>query len=320
DPNQVIDLRVAGVVSASDVIAGRISVIINVETYQNIGSPLAKTWTASNFEGTFSFIPSTTANCVSEQEFDITIDEMPTAVAGDDQLQYNSGVFTLDATTTTPGIGEWGVVSGTPAVDISDIIDPNATITLEPNTSVTLRWTVTNGTCTAFDDGVFIYTSQADIWTVKVASDAGLTEYTPGENVEYIITVTNNGPSDAVDVMIVDVDPAGAEIVAWTAEVVSGTVTLPNTTGTSSINETIDLLPNGAQVRYQVTVQTLPSSVEDLVNAVTVTTPTEDPDPTCVGCETPPLTPDPQADIVTVKVTSTAGQTEYIPGESVDYT
>src|SRR5690606_39496286 len=121
------------------------------------------------------------------------------------------------------------------------------------------------------------------------------------------ITVTNHGPSPAEQVNIVDVDPAGAEITAWTAEVVTGTVTLPNTSGTSSIDETIALLPVDAEVLYRVTVQTLPSSVEDLVNAVTVTTPTEDPDPTCDGCETPPLTPDPPADIVTVKVTSTAG-------------
>src|SRR5690606_2270852 len=93
-----------------------------------------------------------------------------------------------------------------------------------------------------------------------------------------------------------------------------------NTSGTGDIDETIATLPDGAVVTYTVTVQTPPDFDDDLVNAVTVTTPTPDPDPTCDDCETPPLTPDPQADIVTVKVTSTAGQTEYTPGESVDYT
>src|SRR3546814_19214625 len=62
------------------------------------------------------------------------------------------------------------------------------------------------------------------------------------------------------------------------------------------------------------------SDLTDLVNAVTVTSPTEDPDPTCLDCETPPLPPAPEADIVTVKITSDAGQTAYTPGESVDYT
>src|SRR5690606_37538585 len=161
---------------------------------------------------------------------------------------------------------------------------------------------------------------QADIVTVKVTSTAGQTEYTPGESVDYTISVTNNGPSDAQDVNIVDTAPTGTTISSWAAVVTTGTVTLPNTSGTGDLNETIATLPDGAVVTYTVTVQTPPDFEDDLVNAVTVTTPTPDPDTTCDGCETTPLTPDPQADIVTVKVTSTAGQTEYIPGESVEYT
>src|SRR3546814_6612513 len=114
--------------------------------------------------------------------------------------------------------------------------------------------------------------------------------------------------------------PAGTTITNWTAVVTTGTVTLPAVSCTGDIDEAIATLPDGAVVTYTVTVQTPPDFTDDLVNAVTVTTPTEDPDPTCPECETPPLTPDPQADIVTVKTTSTAGQTEFTPGESVDYT
>src|SRR5690606_15241145 len=161
---------------------------------------------------------------------------------------------------------------------------------------------------------------EADIVTVKVTSDAGQITYTPGESVEYTITVTNNGPSDAQDVNIQDTAPAGTTITSWTAAVTSGTVTLPNASGTGDINETIATLPNGAVVTYTVTVQTPADHDEDLINAVTVTTPTPDPNPDCPDCETPPLPPAPEADIVTVKVTSDAGLTEYTPGESVEYT
>src|SRR5690606_14145060 len=133
------------------------------------------------------------------------------------------------------------------------------------------------------------------------------------------ITVTNNGPSDATDVNINDTAPAGTTITDWTAEVTTGTVTLPATSGTGDINETIATLPNGAVVTYTVTVQTPADFDDDLVNAVTVTTPTDDPDTACPQCETPPLTPDPQADIATVKVTSNAAQIEYTPGEPVEY-
>ncbi|WP_289554497.1 hypothetical protein, partial [Olivibacter sp. 47] len=143
--------------------------------------------------------------------------------------------------------------------------------------------------------------------TVKVTSEAGKTTYTPGESVDYTITVTNNGPSDAAAVNVKDTAPAGTTISNWTAVVTTGTVTLPNTSGTGDINETIATLPNGAVVTYTVTVQTPSDFTGELVNAVEVTTPTEDPDPSCTQCTTPPLDPAPKADIVTVKVTSEAG-------------
>ncbi|MFC7526909.1 CshA/CshB family fibrillar adhesin-related protein [Parapedobacter sp. GCM10030251] len=313
-----VDIDIAGVVPVSDLVAGNISIVISVETYHT--DNYIKDWTISDFSAAYQFIPESTESCFDEESFSVTIYEMPTAVAGADETQYNSGVFTLDAATPTVGTGEWSVVSGTPAVEIVDVTDPNAAITLDPNTSVTLRWTVTNGTCVAFDDVVLSYVSQADIETVKVTSTAGQTEFTPGESVDYTITVTNNGPSDAQDVNVEDTAPVGTTITNWTAVVTTGTVTLPATSGTGDINETIATLPNGAVVTYTVTVQTPPDFDDDLVNAVTVTTPTPDPDPTCDDCTTPPLTPDPQADVVTVKVVSDAAQTTFVPGESVDYT
>ncbi|MGS2762864.1 Ig-like domain-containing protein, partial [Sinomicrobium sp. M5D2P9] len=316
--NDPVDIDFTTAVSIEDLTGGNISVVIIVETYH--GDDFIKDWTIENFSVDYQYLPEFTPTCPDEQSFELTIYETPVANAGEEQTQYNSNIFTLDAIVPAAGTGEWSVVDGTLAEAISDINDSGATVALDPNTSVTLRWTVTNGTCSAFDDVVLNYVSQADIVTVKVTSDAGQTEYVPGETVEYTITVTNNGPSDAEQVNIVDVDPAGAEIAGWTAEVVAGTVTLPNTSGTGSIDEIIDLLPAGAEVRYNITVQTFPHSVEELVNAVQVTSPTEDPDPDCPDCETPPLEPNPQADIVTVKVTSNAGQTEFVPGESVEYT
>src|SRR3546814_16528211 len=80
---------------------------------------------------------------------------------------------------------------------------------------------------------------QADIVTVKVTSDAGQTEYTPGESVDYTITVTNKGPSDAQDVNIQDTAPTGPTITSWTAVVTTGTVTHTNASCTGNINEKI---------------------------------------------------------------------------------
>ncbi|MFC3199485.1 hypothetical protein ACFOET_17820, partial [Parapedobacter deserti] len=113
-----VDIDITSVVPISDLVAGNISIIISVETYHT--DNFIKDWTISDFSADYQFIPESTESCFDEESFSVTIYEMPTAVAGADQTQYNSGEFTLDATAPTPGTGEWSVVSGTPAVGIVD--------------------------------------------------------------------------------------------------------------------------------------------------------------------------------------------------------
>src|SRR5690606_35580271 len=214
----------------------------------------------------------------------LTIHESPIGNAGADQIQHDNGDFTLNATTTL-GTGEWSMLQGTAAVGISDILDPKATIALDPNTSVVLRWTVTNGTCSIFDEVTITYASpQADIVTEKTVNIPGQTVFTPGEEVEYSITITNNGPADAADVQINDIAPVGTTITQWTAAVITGNITLPNTNGNGNLNEILAVLPNGTTVRYNVTVQTPSDFIGDLTNTVQVTSTTEDPDPACPDC------------------------------------
>src|SRR3546814_20408853 len=105
------------------------------------------------------------------------------------------------------------------------------------------------------NDTLFTYTT---LCRSKVTSDAGLTEYTPGESVDYTITVTNNGPSDAQAVNINDTAPAGTTISSWTAVVTTGPVTLPNASGTGDNNETTAQLPAAHVVPSQVTETTPP--------------------------------------------------------------
>src|SRR3546814_15300905 len=109
--------------------------------------------------------------------------------------------------------------------------------------------------------------------------------FVPGETVDYTITVTNNGPSDAQDVNIQDTAPAGTTISEWTAVVTTGTVTLPNASGAGDINEPIATLPTGAVVTYTVTVQQRPDHDAGLITAVTVTTPQQAPDQNDPACD-----------------------------------
>jgi gliding motility-associated-like protein/uncharacterized repeat protein (TIGR01451 family) len=125
---------------------------------------------------------------------------------------------------------------------------------------------------------------------VKTTQTAGQTTFTPGENVIYTITVANNGPSDAATVNVKDIAPTGTTIGAWTASVTTGSVTLPNASGTGNLDETIAILPNGAVVTYTVTVQTPATFTGTLSNTATVTSATPDPVPACAACTTAPLT------------------------------
>ncbi|MFT5248802.1 MAG: putative repeat protein (TIGR01451 family) [bacterium] len=145
----------------------------------------------------------------------------------------------------------------------------------------------------------------ADIITLK---DDGQTTYTAGEGLVYTITVTNNGPSDAANVVVSDPLPTGIKTATWDGD--------NGKSGTGALNDTLATLVNGATVTYTV-ILSVPSYFSgDLTNVVTVISDTPDPDPTCTGC-IDTNTPAPMADIVTVK---DDGQTTYTAGEDVVYT
>ncbi|NQX38988.1 gliding motility-associated C-terminal domain-containing protein [Pedobacter steynii] len=213
------------------------------------------------------------------------------ATAGPDQLQFNSPVFTLDATVPATGTGKWTIVSGTLAEPVTNDANPKSSVKLLPNSSVTLRWTVTESPCSVYDEVMLTYTAQADIVTLKTLKNAAQTTFTPGMPVVYKISVTNNGPADANEVKIRDIAPAGTSISNWTAVVSAGTVTLPNLNGTGNLDQTIALLPNGAAVTYEVTIQTPPNFALNLSNTVIVTSTTEDPVPGCTGCTSVTISP-----------------------------
>lgn len=215
------------------------------------------------------------------------------------------------------------VYTWTPPTRLNDPYVANATALPAElgTTTYTLSVTDDNGCTTSaqVDLNVVAYNQDADVVAVKTLKDASKTSYIPGEDVVYTITVTNNGPGTAYNVNVGDVAPAGTSITSWTATVTSGNVTLPNTSGTGNLNETIAELPYNSSVTYEVAVRTTASMTGTLSNTVAVTASTTDPDPTCLACTTPPLPKAAVADIVTLKTLKNAGQTQFIPGQPVVY-
>ncbi len=152
--------------------------------------------------------------------------------------------------------------------------------------------------------------ASANIVTTKTLASG--TQYTAGTDAIYTITVTNQGPTQAVDVLVQDLVPAGlvAADASWTGS--------NGTNGTGNLIDTIEELAMGEAVTYVFTIP-VPSSYSqtaNIINTVNVTSPTPDPVPACPAC-TVTATPNPLANIVTIK---TNGQTTYNQNTVTTYT
>src|SRR5690606_19619794 len=86
--------------------------------------------------------------------------------------QCNDGTFTLNANAPSVGTGQWTVVSG--VANIVNASSFNTTVTVVPvGTNAVLRWTISNGTCTATTDEVTL--SNHALPTPTLVSDLGNT-------------------------------------------------------------------------------------------------------------------------------------------------
>ncbi|GIX00173.1 MAG: hypothetical protein KatS3mg111_3505 [Pirellulaceae bacterium] len=96
-----------------------------------------------------------------------------------------------------------------------------------------------------------------------------------GNSFTYTITVTNNGPSDAANTVVIDDIPDGIQITSATAS--AGTVTIPtsaqDTDPTNSDDLTVNLgtVADGDTVTITVNATVLPGTRGDLTNTVSVT-------------------------------------------------
>ncbi|WP_163410765.1 DUF7507 domain-containing protein [Flavobacterium ajazii] len=173
------------------------------------------------------------------------------------------------------------------AVVTSDTPDPNPGCT----------------TCTDIDTE---YIPKADLVTVKTDNQD---YYIPGKEVVYTISVKNNGPDSAKNVIVNDALPTGISVMKWTDNL--------GNSGNGALISTINELQNGASVIYTVTLTTPENLKGDLVNTVVVSSDTSDPNPGCTTCTDIDTEYIPKADLVTVK---TDNQDYYIPGKEVVYT
>jgi uncharacterized repeat protein (TIGR01451 family) len=169
-----------------------------------------------------------------------------------------AGTVTCDLGTLAPGETVTITITTTPGVPSGSTLSNTATVT-----SSTSDPTPGNDE-DAEDTDV---ASPADLAITKVD---GTDPVTAGEHLTYTITVTNNGPHAATDVVATDDVPAGTSFVSATG---GGT----ESGGTVTWN--IGNLANGASTSFELTVLVDPDRTADLANTASVTGSTADPDP-----------------------------------------
>ena len=136
-----------------------------------------------------------------------------------------------------------------------------------------------------------------------------------GGNVDYAITVTNNGPSDVTGAVVADVFPAPALTgVTWSCMSAGGACGMAS--GAGDIMTTVDL-PAGASATFAVSGSVAANATGTLVNTASVTAPSGTTDPDLANNSDSATTPIlALADVAVTKV----GPQKVIAGNTLVFT
>ncbi|MFY0483248.1 choice-of-anchor L domain-containing protein, partial [Flavobacterium sp. PLA-1-15] len=141
---------------------------------------------------------------------------------------------------------------------------------------------------------------------VEVVLSANKDAYTIGNNVEYTLTIANNGPREATNIAVESLIPAGITGFSWTGN---------STTGTNIPLNDIITLASGTSMVYAITVDVPTGFSGNLVMNASATSPVGDPLP--ANNQDTVITPLGELDLV---VTNTNLQNVYTQGGTSTYT
>ncbi|MFJ4091650.1 hypothetical protein ACIPYS_08720 [Kitasatospora sp. NPDC089913] len=237
----------------------------------------------------------------------VVTDRVPTGVS--------NASMTADDSTACP------ITNGTatcPAVEIpaGETRTWTLTGTLDANTTVTPTntATVTGGpdpatpTHTAVASPTNSPTPLADLTVSKVLLTSPVV---PGQQIQWQVTVTNNGPSRARDVVVTDTVPAGVDNASMTAA--DGT-NCPISGGTATCPAVE--LPAGSSATWTLTGTLDANTTVTPTNSVTVTGGPDPATPTHTAIASPSETPAPQANLVVAKILVTD---PVVPGQQIQW-
>ena len=174
----------------------------------NVNPAATETYNIVKVEDENGCVRTYSAPFASDQTATVTVDVTPVSAAGNIQVQYNNGTFTLDANAPRSGeTGEWSIVSVIPSTaarpSITNRNKNNTTVTgVEVGSSVELKWTVSSalGVCSPASSTVTI--SNVDGTNMTLISQFENGAYCADDEPKLTITLTNSAPRDAANVVV----------------------------------------------------------------------------------------------------------------------
>ncbi len=116
------------------------------------------------------------------------------------QSLCGTSTFTMTQSAPSPGSGLWTLTSG--SATITTPTSPTTTITgVAPGASATVRWTVTNASCSAYDEVTVTNVTPPDLFA-DVTSPLSTT-FTPSQAKDGYVTITNSASAGATTGQIV---------------------------------------------------------------------------------------------------------------------
>ena len=231
----------------------------------NGASQTAVTLPATTFTNTqttvqttnITFTARTLEGCVNTAVAAVSVGELLSANAGLD-IKQSGATFTLNAISPAAGTGRWSVVSPNTfaASNISSLTNRNATVANVPsNVAVTLRWTVTQGSCLPVFDDVVLTRTEVELdlkallagalnTTTFVMND-GLRGVIPtssslayagtNETVSSNVLANTNAQTAVVDWVLIELRSNPSTIVASKAALILRNGDIVSTDGTSNV-------------------------------------------------------------------------------------